>query len=146
MENLIDPGNPIVQLCADGMLLEGEGKAKEAAACFLQAWEQSVNDRERFIAAHYVARHQSSIDGKLSWDITALELAMTINDDAVKGAYPSLYLNIAKGYEELEQTEMATEYYNKALSVIHYLQDDGYGKMIRSGVEAGLKRTGFRTE
>jgi len=48
-----------------------------------------------------VARHQGNTEDKLKWDETALQLALKINDDNVKEAYPSLYLNIAKGYEDL---------------------------------------------
>ncbi|MEQ9099880.1 MAG: hypothetical protein RIF36_17600 [Imperialibacter sp.] len=33
----IDPNNPIVQLCAEGMNLEGEGKRAEAAETFVRA-------------------------------------------------------------------------------------------------------------
>jgi hypothetical protein len=132
--------NKIVKLCAKGMDLEGEGKNEEAAAVFLQAWEQANNGKEKFTAAHYVARHQPTIADKLTWDKTALELAMKIEDDSVKGAYPSLYLNIAKGYEDLEEYEKATENYELALSHSHFLRDDGYGNMIKGGVENGLER------
>jgi len=44
-----------------------------------------------------------------------LQLALKINDDAVKGAYPSLYLNIAKCYEALGDHEHAKK--NHELSV-----------------------------
>jgi rifampin ADP-ribosylating transferase len=132
--------NKIVKLCAHGMDLEGEGKNEEAAAVFLQAWEQATDDKEKFTAAHYVARHQQSIADKLAWDKTALELAMKIKDESVKGAYPSLYLNIAKGYEDLQEFEKAAENYNLALSHSHFLREDGYGNMIKGGVANGLER------
>jgi tetratricopeptide (TPR) repeat protein len=135
-----DPDNNIVKLCARGMELEGEGKKEEASKVFLEAWEQASDDKEKFTAAHYVARHQQSIADKLAWDETALELALKIKDDSVKGAYPSLYLNIAKGYEDLEDFEKATKNYETALSYANFLHEDGYGRMIRGGVENGLER------
>jgi len=135
-----EPDNKIVKLCAKGMDLEGEGKNEEASKVFLQAWEQAGDDKERFTAAHYVARHQQSIADKLAWDEIALSLALKIKDDSVKGAYPSLYLNIAKGYEDLAEFEKAAKNYETALTYINFLHEDGYGKMIKGGVENGLKR------
>jgi rifampin ADP-ribosylating transferase len=137
----LEPDNKIVKLCARGMELEGEGKNEEASTTFLQAWEQAIGDKEKFIAAHYVARHQQSIADKLTWDEIALNLALKIkDDDSVKGAYPSLYLNIAKGYEDLKEFEKAVQNYETALTYTHFLHEDGYGKMITGGIENGLKR------
>lgn len=55
--------------------------------------------------------------------------------------YPSLYLNIAKCYEDLNDSDNAYSNYQLASSYTNYLADDGYGKMIRSGIEGGLTRT-----
>lgn len=89
-----DPDNKINQLCAKGMEMEAQQPA-EAKAMFLQAWNEATTDVEKFTAAHYVARHQSSTEDKLQWDKTALELALKINDNSIVSTYPSLYLNIA---------------------------------------------------
>ncbi len=135
-----EPDNKTVKLCAQGMDLEGEGKNEEASKVFLQAWEQAGDDKEKFTAAHYVARHQKSVADKLAWDEIALNLALKIKDDSVKGAYPSLYLNIAKDYEDLQEFEKATKNYELALTYASFLHEDGYGKMIKGGVENGLER------
>ena len=135
-----DPENKINKLCIEGMDLEGQGKNDEALKVFLQAWELAGDDKEKFTAAHYVARHQKSIADKLSWDEIALSLAQKIKDDSVKGAYPSLYLNIAKGYEDLKEFDEATRNYEIALNYINFLHDDGYGKMIKAGIEKGIER------
>ncbi|WP_179414877.1 hypothetical protein HDF19_19955 [Mucilaginibacter sp. E4BP6] len=135
-----EPDNKIVKLCAKGMDMEGEGKNEEAAKVFLQAWEQASDDKEKFTAAHYLARHQKSVADKLAWDEIALDLALKIKDDSVKGAYPSLYLNIAKGYEDLKEFEKAIKNYETALTCTNFLHEDGYGKMIKGGVENGLER------
>ncbi len=136
----LEPDNKIVKLCARGMELEGEGKNEEAAKVFLEAWEQAGDGKEKFTAAHYVARHQKSVADKLTWDETALNLASKIEDDSVKGAYPSLYLNIAKGYEDLKEFEKAIENYKTALNYAHFLHEDGYGAMIKGGIANGLDR------
>jgi tetratricopeptide (TPR) repeat protein len=135
-----DPENPINKLCAYGMQLEGEGKPEEAAQAFVQAWSQATNNKEKFTAAHYVARHQKTIADKLQWDQTALDLALLIDDEALQSLYPSLYLNIAKGYEDLNDFSNARANYQLALQYTSSLPDDGYGKMIKSGITKGIER------
>lgn len=135
-----DPNNNVVKLCAQGMSFEGEGKKEEAYEMFLQAWNEATTDFEKFTAAHYVARHQRSIADKLYWDKTALDLALKIDDKEIKGSYPSLYLNIAKCYEDLGNNREAENNYQLALSFAGDLPDDGYGKMIKSGIVSGLER------
>ncbi|HRH49774.1 MAG TPA: rRNA adenine methyltransferase [Panacibacter sp.] len=135
-----DPNNKIIKLCAEGMSLEGAGRKEEAAQLFRQAWDESTNDFEKFTSAHYVARHQETVADKLKWDEIALQLALNINDETMKASYPSLYLNIAKCYEDLEDKTNALKHYELANSFAVLLPDDGYGKMIKSGIANGLKR------
>lgn len=135
-----DPDNPIIQLCAQGMDMEGKGQPEEAARLFCQAWDEATSSLEKFTAAHYRARHQKSVQDKLKWDETALHFALDMHDEQVKECYPSLYLNIGKGYEDLNDLDRAKEHYQQARSFVGFLPDDGYGKMIRSGIESGIKR------
>ena len=135
-----DPNNNIIKLCAQGMSLEGEGKKEEALERFQQAWDEAANDFEKFTSAHYVARHQKSMTDKLKWDEIALNFALKINDENMKGTYPSLYLNIGKCYEDLNDFESAKEKYELALSFTTFLADDGYGKMIKGGIMNGIDR------
>ena len=137
-----DPNNKIILLCAEGMSLEGAGKRDEAYKLFQQAWDESTNDFEKFTSAHYVARHQETVADKLKWDEIALQLALNINDETMKASYPSLYLNIAKCYEDLEYKPNALKHYELANSFAGLLPEDGYGKMIKSGIANGLKRVG----
>ncbi|GAB3491222.1 hypothetical protein GCM10027341_03930 [Spirosoma knui] len=134
-----DPNNPIVQLCVKGIELEGENP-QQAKSLFLQAWNQASTEVEKFMAAHYLARHQNSVTEKLKWDQKALQLALQIQDATITASYPSLYLNVGKGYEELGDIEQAKSNYQQAFSYIHHLSDDGYGKMIKQGIESALKR------
>jgi hypothetical protein len=135
-----DQDSNVVKLCVQGMCKESEGKIDEAAKLFLNAWDEATNDFEKFTAAHYVARHQNTVADKLRWDETALGLALKINDDKIKGSYPSLYLNVAKCYEDLSDFGNAKNNYDLALSYSHLLPEDGYGKMIKSGINNGLDR------
>lgn len=134
-----NPDNKVVQLCAEGMNLEITGKPGDAAGIFMQAWNIAENDHEKFIAAHYVARHQSGVKDKLYWDETALHFALKGGDE-YKAQYPSLYLNIGKCYEDLDDHKAALDHYRSALSFTEFLDDDGYGKMIKGGINNALQR------
>lgn len=135
-----DPNNKVVQLCAEGMELEGQGKKNEALQLFQRAWNIATNDFEKFTSAHYVARHQESTENKLQWDETALNLALKINSDNIKVALPSLYLNVAKCYEDLGDFPNARTNYENAIYHANLLPDDGYGNMIKGGIRDGLSR------
>jgi rifampin ADP-ribosylating transferase len=136
-----DPDNTIVQLCAKGMEMEGAGKPEEAARLFGEAWTKASNDFEKLTSAHYVARHQSTVKDKLTWDETALHFALRIPDTNIKDVLPSLYLNIGKCYEDLNDPDTALKNYELALDHARSLPDDGYGNMIRAGIANGIKRT-----
>jgi tetratricopeptide (TPR) repeat protein len=135
-----DPENHINKLCAEGMLLEGEGKPQEALVLFEQAWKNATNDLEKLTAAHYVARRQKTIADKLTWDEIALNLALKISTDDIKAIYPSLYLNVAKCYEDLQDFAKAKDNYLLALNFTTFLPNDGYGDMIRAGINNGINR------
>jgi tetratricopeptide (TPR) repeat protein len=135
-----DPENKIIKLCAEGMAAEGTGHEEEALNLFTRAWNESSNDFEKFTSAHFVARHQRTVTGKLEWDETALRHALKINDGSLNGSLPSLLLNIGKCHEDLNNIELARTYYMKAHAYISHLPDNGYGKMIRSGIISGIER------
>lgn len=105
-----NPNNNIIKLCMQGMAMEEQGKAEEAGNIFLQAWNEATNDFEKFIAAYFVARNLSDTTEKLKWNETSLEYALKINDDSVKGAFASLYTNIAGCYEALGDNDKAKKY------------------------------------
>lgn len=100
-----DPKNNIIRLCMMGMGMEDSSKPEEASTLFFKAWSEATNDFERFIAAYYVARHEKNILDRLKWMETSLQYAIELNDDSVKSAFPSLYLNIAECYEELGDSD-----------------------------------------
>src|SRR5215204_4283571 len=96
-----NPSNPIIKRCIHGIAMEEQDKPEEASRLFRQAWNEASNDFEKFTAAFFVARHQKNLFDKLQWLQTALQFALRVDNDNVKGAFSSLYANIAKCYEEL---------------------------------------------
>lgn len=136
----MDPDNPVVRLCADGMRAEVEGRYADAAALFGRAWEQSADDYEACIAAHYVARHQPTDRDTLDWNRVALERADRVDDDRVRDFYPSLYLNLGWSHECLGETAAARRCYTTAARHLDALPAGPYTDMTRRGVEAALRR------
>lgn len=119
------PFNNIVKLCLQGMEMEEAGKAEEAAGLFMQGWNEATNDFEKFLTAHYLARHQQTVHGKLNWLETALQLALKIDSDAVNSALPSLYSNIARCYEDLGEADKAKANSDLATSYRYNPSDKG---------------------
>ncbi len=125
MKNRFDPNNNIIKLCMSGMSLEGSGNIEAAAAMFQKAWNEAKDDYERFIAAYHLARLQKSITDKLKWMETSLQCVQNINDDNVRSAYTTLYLNIANCYEELGDAEHAKRNYELSNSCQGAPSDQG---------------------
>jgi len=107
------------------MRLEDSGDIEDAITMFCKAWHEATDDYERFIAAYYLARQQKSITDKLKWMETSLQCALNINDDNVKSAYSTLYLNIAKCYEELCDSDNAKRNYELSNSYKGAPSDEG---------------------
>lgn len=121
------------------MELEGY-QPEEAERLFMQAWNNSSNEEERFISAHYVARCQKTNTKKLAWNKTALQAALNSYNEASTQALPSLYLNVAKCYEDMNETEPVRKNYELALSFCHFSENDGYGKWTENAIRNGLER------
>jgi hypothetical protein len=119
------PSNNVIKLCLQGMNMEGKDKPEEASKLFLQGWDEATSDFEKFLAAHFVARHQKSVSDKLNWLETTLQFAVKVNDNTVRSAFPLLYLDIAKCYQDLNDRAKAKEYSDLATSSKYDLYDKG---------------------
>jgi tetratricopeptide (TPR) repeat protein len=136
----MDPDNAVVRLCVEGMEWEGKGQFEEASRLFLSAWQESKDDFESCIAAHYIARHQKSPPEVLRWNQEALNRANAVNDDRVQEFYPSLHLNMGKAYEDMGNREKAQTSYELAAAELNRLPPGPYRDMIQAGIERGLQR------
>jgi len=111
---MIDPDNPVVQLCIQGTQAEFRGEPDQACALYWRAWQAASDDYEACIAAHYVARFQDSPQETLRWNQEALRRADAVRDGRVRDFYPSLYLNLGHSYELLGDEIEARRYYELA--------------------------------
>src|SRR5690348_8316447 len=97
----MDPSNPVVALCVQGMAVEGA--SDEALRLFEQAWAIRRDDFDAAIAAHFLARHQSSADAMLHWNSLAVEHAESVRDGRAAELLASLYLNLGDSHARLGQ-------------------------------------------
>jgi hypothetical protein len=138
----MDPDNPVVKLCVEGMQAEAEGRLDDATGLFLQAWAARQDDFDACIAAHYVARHQEKPEEVLHWNRLALDHAGAAGEERVQGFYPSLYLNMGWSYEELGNPEEAGKYYELAARRVEELPAGPYRDTVQEGINNGKKRVG----
>jgi rifampin ADP-ribosylating transferase len=120
-----NPNNPVVQLCLRGMAMEENAQPEEAEKYFLQAWNEGTNALEKFLAAHYVSRHQKNVRDRLAWLETCLQFALEADSNTVRSAFPALHTNIAKCYEDLNNPEKAKAHYQLAHQFHDKPSDEG---------------------
>ena len=135
---MIDGDSVVAQLCAAGMAIDGD--AGRASALFRQAWDARRDDYEASIAAHFLARHQPSLDDSLYWNRVAVEHAEAVVDERAKPLLASLYLNLADSYLSLGDLANATIASEQGVAALQFLPADGY----RDFVSGGLHRVRAR--
>jgi tetratricopeptide (TPR) repeat protein len=136
----VNSNNPVVKLCAEGILAEMAGQLKEAARLYQQAWLARADDYDACIVAHYVARVQSTPQDALHWNQEALRYAETVKDGRVDAFYPSLYLNLGKAYEDAGNKEEAKKFYGLAAGKTAILSEGEYADTVKHGIAKGLER------
>jgi hypothetical protein len=138
----MDPNNPVVRLCSQGMQAEAEGRDIDARGLFEQAWETAADDYEACVAAHYLARHQPTPEQTLHWNQECLNRADLVGDDRVAGFYASLHVNMAKVYGDLAEPGRAREHYKLAAAHIDEVPPGQYAEWTRVAIAEGLRSTG----
>jgi hypothetical protein len=136
----IDPNNPVVKLCAEGIAAEMAGRIDDAEKLYQDAWNAKTDDYEACMAAHYVARVQKTPSDSLFWNSESLRYAEGVNDARAAGFYPSLYLNLGKAHEDLGNPAEAEKFYLLAESNVGVLGEGSYAETVRRGVANGLAR------
>jgi hypothetical protein len=128
---------------AVGTALGGDREegSKRLQACWAATTEH--DHAQRCVLAHYLADLEPAVADEVAWDERALgafagvgadELAPVGIPDAA-AMEPSLRLNLADGYRRQGRVDEAAEQLRAGLATAHLLADDGYGAMVRSGLE-----------
>lgn len=130
---MIDGDSPTARLCAAGMEVDGDPIA--AHTLFEQAWHARRDAYEAAIAAHFLARHQPSVELKLHWNRVALEHALTLPQSRAEALLPSLYLNLGDNYLNIGEPKKAEQAASLGLDALTHLPADGYAAFVMSGLE-----------
>lgn len=112
-------------------------------------WEASGPDEhaQRCVMAHYLADLEPDLAEEVRWDERALAEFSHVQDGelapigiaSATGLAPSLHLNLGDGYLRQGDTARAREQLDLGRAAAGALAEDGYGTMIRKGLE-GLGR------
>ena len=129
----IDPNNPVVALCAAGMAIEGD--RDEARRLFERAWEIRADDYDASIAAHFLARHQSTVEDTLHWNSLAVLHANAVSDGRTAPFLASLYLNLGDSYLAATQRAEATLAAKDAERALVDVPDGGYRDFVARGIQ-----------
>jgi hypothetical protein len=129
----IDSSNPVVALCAAGMAVEGN--THEALGLFEQAWAARRDDYDACIAAHFVARHQPTVEATLHWNLVAVQHAEAVSDGRALEFMASLYLNLGDARMNAGDCAMALDAAQRARAGLLAVPAGGYRDFIEYGID-----------
>ncbi|MBA2933137.1 hypothetical protein HZF05_03405 [Sphingomonas sp. CGMCC 1.13654] len=105
---------------------------------------------QRCTIAHFLADTEDDAKDELAWDLLALEAATGSQGDedldpvdpSLAGFLPSLHLNVGDAYRRLGDPARASRHAAVGLARIAHLNHDGYGDMVRTGLNRLRDRLG----
>lgn len=135
----------------EGITLSQQGDRRNARQVFDRLWNEvgaDGNPLHRCALAHSMADVQDDPAEELVWDLQALDAADAVTETQAAasgmqgpaGMYPSLHLNLGDVYLRLGDRQAARQHLDAGLAAAGSLGDDGYGMMIRRGLDALRKR------
>ena len=140
--------DPMLVRIGEAVQLSHQGEREAARLLFAEIWDEIGGEQgdplHRCTLAHAMADVQDDVREELLWDQRALEAADLLTDARVAqagvslpvaGLYPSLHLNLSECRRKLGDLDRAREHLRHAQATIGALGDDGYGQMIRNGLE-----------
>ena len=145
--------DPTIIRIGQAVRLSHQGEREAARLLFAEIWDEIGGEQgdplHRCTLAHAMADVQDDVREELVWDQRALAAADLLTDARVvqagvslpvAGLYPSLHLNLSECYRKLGDLDRAREHLQHAQDTIGALGDDGYGQMIRDGLERVAER------
>lgn len=113
-----------------------EGDTSAAMELFEQAWAARQDDYDACIAAHFLARHQPTVDATLHWNLVAARHAEAVSDGRAREFMASLYLNLGDASLKAGDAAMALDATARARVGLLDVPEGGY----RDFVEYGIRR------
>lgn len=140
--------DPTLLRIGEAVQLSHQGEREAARLLFAEIWDEIGGEQgdplQVCTLAHAMADVQDDVRQELVWDQRALAAAEQLTETRVAeagvtlpvaGLYPSLHLNLSECYRKLGDLARAREHLRQAQATIDVLGDDGYGRMIRDGLE-----------
>jgi hypothetical protein len=146
--------DPVLARIGEGIALNQQGDRAGARALFAEVWGELGADGDplhRCALAHSMADVQDDPHEELAWDERALEAAEATTDERaaeagmafpVRAFYPSLHLNLGDVHHRLGHRDEALRHLGLGRAAVGALGDDGYGAMIRDGLDRLAGRIG----
>ncbi len=144
---------PTMVRIGEGLKLSQRGEREAARRIFAEVWvdigEESGDPLHRCTLAHAMADVQDDATEELVWDLRALDAAELITEErateagvqgSVSAFYPSLHLNVGECYRKLGALDLARAHVERGRAAAAALGDDGYGEMIRNGLDRLAER------
>jgi hypothetical protein len=144
--------DPTMARVGEAMELAQTGRPAEARALFASLWAELGPDGDplhRVAVAHAMADVQDDPHEELAWDLRALAAVEGLSDERAASAgvtgpvaafYPSLHLNLGEDYRKVGDVAAARRHLELGLAAAGTLPDDGYGQLIRGGLEGLAQR------
>ncbi len=149
-------GVDVMARIGEAVELGHTGDREDARRRLEELWddpEVQADPLHRCALAHHAADLQLSVIDELAWDLRALEAADQVTAERardhhasldVAAFYPSLHLNLGDAYLRLGDPAGALHHLQRARACVEHLPEDGYGRMIRAGIDALGRRCGDR--
>lgn len=122
-----------------------EGPSESALAALERCWDStsSQDHAQRCVLAHYLADQQPDLATETHWDEQALSEFTHVHDGdlapigvpSAAGFAPSLHLNLGDDYLRTGRFQDAQSQIEQAQQCVALLPGEGYGAMIRSGLQ-----------
>ena len=133
---------------AVGLALAGDAQVGRDALSDCWRATAETDHAERCVIAHYLADVQSSLDDEVAWDEAALAEHAQVSDGdlatvgitSAAALAPSLHLNLGDGYLRQGRADAARAQLDAGMQARGALPSDGYGDLIRSGLDRLEKR------
>ena len=134
-------------VAAVGQAQQGMPDGREA---MVELYEETGPDdhARRCVLAHYLADREPELADEVAWDEVALREHALLADDALtaigipsaRAMAPSLHLNLGDGYLRQGRVGEARVQLEAGLACVDALGDDGYGALVRGGLERLAER------
>lgn len=147
--------DPILDRIGEALAAFNAGRRAEGRMAFSDIWSEIEGEDgspfHQCILAHYMADAQDDPKQELLWDRRALTAAERILRESASeeqpsltglSLFPSLHLNLADVLHRTGAMEEARSQLAKAQATSHSMDDDGYGQLIRGGIERLAQRLG----